>query len=600
MNLFDIFATLSLDKSNYDEGLAEGEKSASSFGSKVGSALGTGAKIGAAGLAALGTGAVVASGAFVKGISDVGAYGDHIDKMSQKLHMSAEAYQEWDFIMQHAGASVDSMGTSMRTLSSKLVEGSEAFEQLGLSQEALSQMSQEEAFSVTITALQNMEDETQRTVLAQELLGRSSTELGALLNMSSEETAAMRQQVHDLGGVMSDEAVKSGAQFRDSLQNLKTVLGGVKNNMMSQFLPATSKVMDGLTAIFSGDSSGIAVMEEGLREFGDKLMELVPMMLEVGTSILTTLIETILANFPMLIETAVNLITTFVEKMTAPDMLDTVVQGITQVMNSLIGGITKILPQLIPAVIQIITTIAMALIEPDNLQMIITAAVDIVVSVAQGISENLDELIPAVMQAIIKITTELLNPENLTKLIVAGFDIIKGVARGLISALGGDKWLGALSDIWSAVSDFFTGIISAAWDWGKDMIKNFADGMIDAADLLTDGIDFYAGLIDDVLGHSTPEKGPLKDDDEWGAHFIDNWVEGMKSRKYELETAINGTAELISGDFEDMEAEGGSSYGAAGAGASQIVIPVYIGNEKIDELVVNSNQHVNFISGGRG
>jgi hypothetical protein len=30
-----------------------------------------------------------------------------------------------------------------------------------------------------------------------------------------------------------------------------------------------------------------------------------------------------------------------------------------------------------------------------------------------------------------------------------------------------------------------------------------------------------------------------------------------------------------------------------------IVIPVYIGNEKIDELVVDSNQRTAFISGGR-
>lgn len=600
MNLFDIFATLTLETDEYDDGLEKSEAKAKGFGAQLEYALGKGAKIGAAGLAALGTGAAVASGAFVKGMGDVASYGDHIDKMSQKLHMSAESYQEWDFIMQHTGASIDSMGMSMKTLTGKLSEGSEAFAQLGLSQEALAGMSQEEAFAATIEALQGVEDETQRTVLAQELLGRGATELGPLLNMSAEDTAAMKQQVHELGGVMSDEAVKAGAQFKDSMTNLKTVLSGVKNNMMSQFLPAASKVMDGLTAIFAGDSSGIAVMEEGLREFGDKLMELVPMMMEVGTSILTTLIETILANFPMLIETAVNLITTFVEKMTAPDMLDTVVQGITQVMNSLIGGITKILPQLIPAVIQIITTIAMALIEPNNLKMIIECAVEIVTSIATGIAQNLDELIPAVLDAILTIVGALIDPKNLMDLIEAAWSVVKAIGHGIAQALGFNTFVNAVADIFNKIWEGVKNVVDAAWQWGKDMISNFVDGMKSAASLCEDGIAFYADMIDDYLGHSTPDKGPLKDDDMWGADFVDNWINGMKSKKYELEGVISGTAEYISGDFEDMPTGASNAYGAAGAGTGQIVIPVYIGNEKIDELVVNSNQHVNFISGGRG
>lgn len=38
----------------------------------------------------------------------------------------------------------------------------------------------------------------------------------------------------------------------------------------------------------------------------------------------------------------------------------------------------------------------------------------------------------------------------------------------------------------------------------------------------------------------------------------------------------------------------------AGAGGGNITIPVYIGQERIDEIVVKSNQRVNFRSGGRG
>ena len=100
--------------------------------------------------------------------------------------------------------------------------GNKAFQRIGLTQEELANMSQEEIFDATIAGLQNVEDETERTYLAGQLLGRGATELGALLNTSAEETQAMKDRVHELGGVMSDEAVKSAAAYQDQLQDMKT------------------------------------------------------------------------------------------------------------------------------------------------------------------------------------------------------------------------------------------------------------------------------------------------------------------------------------------------------------------------------------------
>lgn len=61
MNLFELFATLGLDSSEYDKGLDEASKSANSFGSKIASGFGAAAKVGAAALTAA-SGAAVAFG----------------------------------------------------------------------------------------------------------------------------------------------------------------------------------------------------------------------------------------------------------------------------------------------------------------------------------------------------------------------------------------------------------------------------------------------------------------------------------------------------------------------------------------------------------
>ena len=93
-----------------------GAESGGKFGDKFASAIkGAGAAI--AGAMAAATGAAVATGkAFLDSANDVAAYGDQVDKMSQKMGISATAYQEWNFVMQHAGASIDSLKSSMKTL----------------------------------------------------------------------------------------------------------------------------------------------------------------------------------------------------------------------------------------------------------------------------------------------------------------------------------------------------------------------------------------------------------------------------------------------------------------------------------------------------
>ena len=90
MDVFDLVAKLKLDSSGYEEGLQNAETKGLTFGSGLKKA----ATVGAAAVAAVGTAAIAAGTALAKGTGDVAAYGDNIDKMSQKMGISAQAYQE--------------------------------------------------------------------------------------------------------------------------------------------------------------------------------------------------------------------------------------------------------------------------------------------------------------------------------------------------------------------------------------------------------------------------------------------------------------------------------------------------------------------------
>jgi hypothetical protein len=197
------------------------------------------------------------------------------------LGISAEAYQEWDAVLQHSGTSIDSMGIGMKTLATAAARGSDAFTALGISAKQAASMSREDLFAQTITALQNVADENQRAQLAQDLFGRSAMELGPLLNTSAADTRAMRDRVHELGGVMSDEAVKASAAYQDTLQDLQTAMGGTKRNLIAEFLPGITTVMDGLTAILTGDD-GVGRVSEGI---GNVIGNITTILSEAGLNI---------------------------------------------------------------------------------------------------------------------------------------------------------------------------------------------------------------------------------------------------------------------------------------------------------------------------
>ncbi len=164
-----------LDLGNLRIGITVDSKDAKqelgSVGEAVESAGGKWVKFGkiAAGATAA---AVAAVGAFaVSATKDFLETSDHIDKMSQKLGISAEAYQEWDYVMGHAGMDIDSFNKAMRTMRNNLNEGSDAFNELGIATQNAdgSLRSEEEIMKDAILTLADMEDTTERNRLAQEL-----------------------------------------------------------------------------------------------------------------------------------------------------------------------------------------------------------------------------------------------------------------------------------------------------------------------------------------------------------------------------------------------------------------------------------------------
>ncbi|MBQ1381814.1 MAG: phage tail protein, partial [Ruminococcus sp.] len=265
---------------------------------KVGEVLKTVGKAMAAAAAAIGAGAVAAGKKIWDMANDTAAAGDTVDKMSQKLGLSAKAYQEWDYVLSQSGADIESMGAGFKSLTNlvdKATSGNDAaaasFQKLGISTKDLKDMSREDIFALTVKRMQEMGDTTERAALANTIFGKSGQGLAPLLNQTAEATQDLMDKANELGFVMSDEAVDASVKFTDSMDTLKRTFEGVKNSITSELLPGLTSITDGLTLLLTGSDGAKDKIKSGANEIVTAIKKAIPQATEALKTVLDVIGE---------------------------------------------------------------------------------------------------------------------------------------------------------------------------------------------------------------------------------------------------------------------------------------------------------------------
>lgn len=498
-----------------NEAETAGKKAGVSIAGGIGTALKTATGVVAAGATAL-------TGALAAGAQSVASYGDNIDKMSQKMGISAQGYQEWDAVMQHSGTSMETMKSSMKTLANAVEKGNGAFERIGISMTDLSSMSNEDIFAATIAGLQNVDNETERTYLAGQLLGRGATELGALLNTSAEDTQAMRDRVRELGGVMSDDAVKAAAAFQDNMQDLQTAVSGLGRGMMAELLPSMNNIIAGFTNLIMGEQGATEKLSagfEGLYASFDgvatklasafstlipqaiqDLASILPQILSLTLNILSSLFTSISKAFLTfdwiglgisLIDALSGAIDSAAGSIMGSDttVLDTFIQNLTNGGPQLLSkgvdllikiseGILNALPSLITTAGSLMTSISTTIM--SSYPTILENGSRLVFSLVDGIVRNL----PSIVQSVLKVIVTFVSTvgQNLPTILSQGIIIVGKLVAGLIQAI--PQIVGAIPQLISAIVNGFGNF--DWWSIGKDIVRGIANGLKDAAGIIKD------------------------------------------------------------------------------------------------------------------
>lgn len=193
-----------------------------------------------------------------------------LDDNAQKVQMSAEALQEWQYVAKLSGMESQTLVKAMEKQQKSFADAKTGTDSLIASYAMLgidvSQLhSSEDAFEAVIRALAKCEDETTRNAVANDLFGKSYAELAPLLNLSTMQIADLRKQARDLGLVLSDDMVTAGAEFGDTLDILDTKLTATKQKIIAGMIPGLKKAGEQLTK---------ALDERSLKKTGEQLGKL--------------------------------------------------------------------------------------------------------------------------------------------------------------------------------------------------------------------------------------------------------------------------------------------------------------------------------------
>lgn len=181
-----------------------------------------------------------------------------ISTVSQRMGMTTDQYQEWDYVMKMFGSDAESMTGDIAALAEKAVEATDktsdtakTFRLLGVnvrdSHKALK--TQNQLFNDVIVALQNMDDVTRRNALASELLSTTGENLGPILNMTAKELNNLKKEAHDTGYVIGEESIEKYGKLSKSMYDLKTIGEGVANTFAAALLPLFVDLFSAISAI---------------------------------------------------------------------------------------------------------------------------------------------------------------------------------------------------------------------------------------------------------------------------------------------------------------------------------------------------------------
>lgn len=408
----------------------------------------------------------------------------------------------------------------------------------------------------------------------------------------------IKEHWQELGDFLSGfwESVKSVAST--AWQAVSDTIGGIVSGIAEFLSGIWTSISETASSIWNAISTAIGTIVQGIV---DKIVAIWQGFMDIFGPLIEAfqyLFETIFEAIQILVGRAM--------------------EAIGQKIQDIWNGIVSFLTPLLTALQELFQTIWTAI------QTAITTVLTAIQGVVQTVWDAISSVISSVLNAILGVVTNIWN--SIMSFISSAMENIKSTVSNIWNSVkdGVSSIIGQIYDVihggFEKAVGYIKGLASDAFNWGRDMMLGIVNGIKSAVKKVADAVTGVADTIREVLHFSVPDKGPLTDYESWMPDFMAGLANGIEKSRHLISEAISGVA----GDMTLNPTVNAGSVAMAGAyggygdtsipllqsiadrldaigtpEGGDIMIPVYIGQERIDEIVVSATQRANYRSGGR-
>ena len=521
MNLFELFAKVSLDTSEYDAGVEGVAKSGQSLGSKLKSGLATAGSVAAKGIGLITTAATAAAGAFLSLDSATAEYRTALGMVDTAFSTSAagaEAARGAYNGLYNVIGDTDTAAEAAQLLARLATNTGDVATWTDIAAGVAGTFGD----ALPINSLIEASNETAKVgqvtgALADALnwAGISEDEFNEKLAACSDESERANLIMETLSATYEDaseafyennEALVTSRRNQLALQNAMAALGEtaatIKNQFITAFIPSISSLATAFNDLLNGVEGADEQLGQAIDSFISAIAEQLPQVLEMGTQILTALISGIIQALPSLVEAVPQIIEQFASALIeiGSQLLDT---G-AELLNQLTTGIETGLPDMVSRLPQIIDEFLNFITE--HLPDILNQGVEMLVSLTNGIIDSIPNLVSALPEVITAIVNFIVT--NLPKIVQAGGEILGNLIAGIIENI--PQLVAALPQIIAAIVTGIVNLLGSIVDVGKAIVNGIWQGISNAAGWLTSKITgWFNGIVNGVksfLGIASPSK----------------------------------------------------------------------------------------------
>lgn len=443
-----------------------------------------------AAFAAVSAVAIAAGKALMDMTKEGAAYADTVLTEATVTGIATDKLQEYMYAAELIDVSTDTLTKSMakQIKSMKAVQDGtklsvEAYEKLGVSAlDANGNLRDSDiVYWEVIDALGKMENETERDALAMQILGKSAQELNPLITAGAEKMAELGEEARKAGYVISDETLSAFGAYDDQLQKLSTGATAAKNALGTVLLPILTQLAGEGVDLLGDFSRGIQGCEGDIGKMADVISDILPKAL-----------NTVMQYVPQILNLITSVVGSFGKAIV--NNLPLIVSAVSDIIFTILNGLISALPQIADGALQLVLAFVDGIIA--QFPLLIDAALKVIETLIGGLAKAMPKLIPAVVQVVMRVAKTLIN--NLPIILKAVLQLVKGVAQGVLDAI--PIIIKALPEIIKAIVEFILGSIPEIIDAGIQLLTSLVAALPEIIEAIVAAIpEIISGIIDAVL-----------------------------------------------------------------------------------------------------